>query len=269
MSRPNLQIYPILFFLALIPATSYAQSRVYPVVLNYHVNSIDHPYVSLALDYENEWLITDQSMNSILFQDQSGDDNFSVDTSNLNEDDMARRLLPQDMSWMEKLLWGRDGIFRSGKLTPEKRKSELILRRTMLTWHQRLGVTTWFLMASTVAAGQLTLNGNRRFRSWHGPLAEATIIGYAATGLLAILSPPPLVRRPGEHDTIFFHKILAFVHAAGMIALPFLANGIARRHLRGGIRTPEQIDLAKARAHQITAYITFAAFTASILTIAF
>ncbi len=193
----------------------------------------------------------------------------SMDTSNSDEEKSARKLLPEDMSWMEKFLWGEHGIFRSGKLTPQKRMSELGLRRTMLTWHQRFGITTWFLMGATVLAGQLTLNGNRKYRSWHGPLADATIIGYSATALLAILSPPPLVRRSGEHDTIFWHKLLAFVHAAGMIALPFLANGIVSRSRFNGIREPERLNDARARAHQVTAYITYAAFTASIVTIFF
>jgi hypothetical protein len=192
------------------------------------------------------------------------------DNSDTTEADLkARRYLPEDLSWTENLLWGVHGLFTSEPLNASERKGELSLRRSMLTWHQRLGITTWVLMGATVLAGQLTLNGNRQFRSWHSPLADATIIGYGATALLAILSPPPLIRREGEHDTVFFHKLLAYVHAAGMIALPFLANSIARRSYENGKRGPEQIDAARARAHQVTAYITYAAFTASILTIVF
>jgi hypothetical protein len=192
------------------------------------------------------------------------------DNSDTSEADLkARKYLPEDMSWTENLLWGVHGWFTSEPLTASERKDELSLRRTMLTWHQRLGITTWILMSATVLAGQLTLNGNRQFRSWHVPLASATIVGYSATALLAIISPPPLIRREGEHGTVFYHKLLAWVHAAGMIALPFLADAITRSHVENGQRNQGQIDVASARAHQITAYITYAAFTASILTIVF
>jgi hypothetical protein len=221
---------------------------------------------SLVLDFENQCYNDEFGSsynNEVLLYELP-----SMDTTNPDEE-KARRLLPEDMSWMEKFLWGVNGIFRSGKLTPQKRMGELSLRRTMLTWHQRLGIATWFLMGATVLAGQLTLNGNRKYRNWHQPLADATIIGYSATALLAVLSPPPLVRRSGEHDTIFWHKLLAFVHAVGMIALPFLANGIISRSRFNGIRGLERFNNARARAHQVTAYITYTAFTASIITIFF
>lgn len=230
--------------------------------------TIQNPNVHHSLLLETESTYYNDGINNFNFNTPPNE-RIILDSANTDEERTARRLLPEDMSWMEKFLWGVHGIFRSGELTPQKRKSELALRRTMLTWHQRLGITTWFLMSATVLAGQLTLNGNRKYRDWHSPLAYATIIGYSATALLAILSPPPLIRRSGEHDTIFWHKLLAFVHAAGMIALPILANSIVRRSRFHGVRGPERFNMARARAHQITAYVTYTAFTASIITIFF
>ncbi len=232
-----------------------------------HMQYISDIHSPLQLEFENQYYadkISDYYSNNLNSQDF-----FSLDTTNLEQEKAERRLLPEDMSWMENFLWGVHGLFRSSELTPQVRKSDLVLRRTMLTWHQRLGITTWFLMSATVLAGQLTLNGNRKFRDWHSPLAEATIIGYSATALLAILAPPPLIRRPGDHDTVFWHKLLAWVHAAGMIALPILANNIVHRDRFHGVRGAEQFNQARARAHQVTAYITYAAFTASIITIFF
>lgn len=222
-----------------------------------------------SLLLETEFLLNNDENNNAYLNEEKSLEDFSSELPDSITESSARRLLPENMSWMENFLWGVHGIFRSGELTPQKRKSELTLRRTMLTWHQRLGIATWFLMGTTVLAGQLTLNGNRKYRDWHSPLAEATIIGYSATALLAILSPPPLVRRSGEHDTVFWHKLLAFVHAAGMIALPILANNIVSRSRFNGIRGPERFNTARARAHQVTAYVTYAAFTASIVTIFF
>jgi hypothetical protein len=227
------------------------------------------PEVHYPLILEFEFQNSDREFNNSYSNGTKLYKNFSPDTDNYAAHNSTRRLLPQDMSWMENFLWGENGVFRSGELTPQKRKSELNLRRDMLTWHQRLGITTWFLMSATVLAGQVTLNGDRKYRDWHSPLADATIIGYSATALLAILAPPPLVRRSGEHDTVFWHKLLAFVHAAGIIALPILANNIVSRSRFNGVRGQEQFNDARARAHQVTAYITYAAFTASIITIFF
>lgn len=224
-------------------------------------------YRPLQLEFENQYYNNKIDNIDLIPGESFGD--ISFDSTNSEEYQRERRLLPEDMSWMENFLWGVHGLFRSGELTAQKRKSDLVLRRDMLIWHQRLGIATWLLMGATVLAGQLTLNGNRKFRQWHSPLAEATIIGYSATGLLAILAPPPLIRRPGDHDTIFWHKILAWVHAAGMIALPILANNIVHRSRFRGVRGPENFNMARARAHQITGYITFATFTAAIVTIFF
>ena len=235
---------------------------------NLSKSTLMNPDVHHSLLLETESSYYNDGLNNFNFNAQTHE-RIILDTANTDEERTARRLLPEDMSWMEKFLWGEHGIFRSGELTPQKRKSELALRRTMLTWHQRIGITTWFLMSATVLAGQLTLNGNRKYRDWHSPLADATIIGYSATALLAILSPPPLIRRSGEHDTVFWHKLLAFVHAAGMIALPILANSIVRRSRFNGVRGPKRFNMARARAHQITAYVTYTAFTASIITIFF
>jgi hypothetical protein len=241
---------------------------VYPHNLPAAETALQNPEIHHSLLLETESSYDINGMNNLNFNSQSYE-NLLMDSINTDEEKSARRLLPEDMSWMEKFLWGVHGIFRSGELTPQKRKSELSLRRSMLTWHQRLGIITWALMSTTVLAGQLTLNGNRKYRDWHGPLADATIIGYSATALLAILSPPPLIRRNGEHDTVFWHKLLAFVHAAGMIALPLLANSIVSRSRFNGVRGQERFNEARARAHQITAYVTYTAFTASIITIFF
>ena len=246
----------------------YNAQIIFPHNLSSTQTTLQNPDFHHSLLLETESSYYNDGINNFNFNTLSNE-KMILDSANTDEEKTARRLLPEDMSWMEKFLWGAHGIFRSGELTPQKRKSELALRRTMLTWHQRLGITTWFLMSATVLAGQLTLNGNRKYRDWHSPLADATIIGYSATALLAILSPPPLIRRSEEHDTVFWHKLLAFVHAAGMIALPILANSIVRRSRFNGVRGPKRFNMARARAHQITAYVTYTAFTASIITIFF
>ena len=133
---------------------------------------------------------------------------------------VARRLLPNNMSFMEKGLWGENGLLRSAglasPLTPESRASELSLRRGMLVAHQIGGFVTLGFMASAAYAGQKIIDGNSGYRSYHQAFVAGTIASYSLTGLLAVLAPPPLIRRD-EFSTTTLHKTLAWVHAAGMI----------------------------------------------------
>jgi hypothetical protein len=174
------------------------------------------------------------------------------------------KLLPDNMSFMERGLWGENGFFRgigiASPLTPEARKNELALRRTMLSIHQIGGFLTVGLMATTVYFGQKYLNNSQRSdRDMHQTFVLATIISYSATGLMSVLSPPPLIRRD-EVSTTTIHKTLAWVHAAGMVLTPILGAAIGRRGA-------SYYD--RARVHQISAYVTTAIFAASMIVITF
>ena len=184
-------------------------------------------------------------------------------------------LLPDHLSLMESALWGEHGIMRStgiAPLTPSARKSELGVRRTMLTAHQIGGFITVGMFIPTLIYGQRNINMwndaeagrapfdrsiDRTHRNWAG-ITWAT---YMATASLSIFSPPPLIRRD-EGSTTTIHKTLAWVHFAGMIALPILGGmGSTARNLSQatGYRT----------AHQIVAYTTAAALTASMIVMTF
>jgi hypothetical protein len=195
-----------------------------------------------------------------VFRDQSPDPEGTDSSQTLAH----RRLLPENMSFMERGLWGENGFFRkigiAGPLSVESRKEELSARRTMLTMHQVGGVVTLGLMVSAVYCGQQVLNGHRGYRSWHQGFVTGTIIAYSTTGLLAVLSPPPLIRRD-EFSTITLHKTLAWVHFVGMVVTPILGASLHHNH------TLNYDQLA--RYHQISAYITASALLASMLVITF
>jgi hypothetical protein len=174
------------------------------------------------------------------------------------------RLLPDNMSFMERGLWGEDGLMRSigiaSPLTPDVRKHELAVRRTMLTAHQIGGFVTLGLMLATDYYGQQYLNhGQRDMLDMHKTFLTATIISYSLTGALAILSPPPMIRR-GETSTTSIHKTLAWIHFAGMVLTPILGMMISRR----GASYYEQ-----AHFHQVSAYVTTSVFAASMIVILF
>jgi hypothetical protein len=204
---------------------------------------------------------------SLVFRTEPGMDS---STFELAEDDslpppVKPRLLPENTSFMERGLWGESGILRdlgiASPLTPEVRKHELDVRRTMLTMHQIGGFVTLGSMLATVYFGQKYLDrGQRGDLDMHETFVATTIASYSATALLAVLSPPPLIRREGEISTTTIHKTLAWIHAAGMIVTPLLGAAIHRR----GASYYDQ-----ARYHQIAAYITTAVFAASMIIITF
>jgi hypothetical protein len=225
------------------------------------------PEMSLyrAVDIQKSWRTSD-----FLMPDVSEPDSTPAVTGPPRS---TARLLPDNLSFMERGLWGESGFFRSigiaGDLTPESRKSELTARRTMLTMHQIGGFVTLGLMGVTLWYGQKTLNDSnlpaqdRTDQSNHNRWVTYTIISYGLTGLLAVISPPPLIRR-NETSTTTIHKTLAWIHFAGMILTPIIGNMVRKRSGRF-----TYIDLPNARFHQISAYATSGVFAASLIIITF
>ena len=174
-----------------------------------------------------------------------------------------RHLLPENLSFVERGVWGENGLVRTTgmlpPLTPQERRYELQIRRTMLETHLYAGIVTFGLMAAAVYYGQRTID-NRASQGLfqdHRTFVTLTIASYSATGLLAALAPPPLIRRD-ETSSVTVHKTLAWIHLAGMILTPFLARD---RH-RSGADT-------QLRIQQVSAYATTATFAASMIVLAF
>jgi hypothetical protein len=180
----------------------------------------------------------------------------------------AARLVPDNVSFMERGLWGENGFFRSigiaGPLTPESRKSELAARRTMLTMHQIGGFVTLGLMGASLYYGQRALDySDRTEMNKHQQFVTYTIISYGLTGMLAVISPPPLIRR-NETSTTTIHKTLAWLHFAGMVLTPIVGSMVRKRSGR-----LSYTDLSTARFHQVSAYATAGVFAASLIVITF
>ena len=174
------------------------------------------------------------------------------------------KLLPDKMSFMEKFLWDENGFVRkigiAGPLNAETRQHELQARRTMLSIHQITGLTTLGLMITADYFGQKVLDGRPDLSGTHKTFVALTIGSYALTGLLAILSPPPMIRRDNETSTTSIHKILAWVHFAGMILTPILGKMVVNHRI---------LNIDKGHYHQISAYITTAVFAASVIVLTF
>jgi hypothetical protein len=194
------------------------------------------------------------------------------------------KLLPDHLSLMESALWGEHGLMRItgiAPLTPSARKSELSVRRTMLTAHQIGGFITMGLFIPTLIYGQRNINQwnasesgqgtldkqlDRTHKNWAGYLFAS----YMVTGGLSILSPPPFIRRD-DWGTTSLHKTLAWVHFAGMVAIPFLGSAAASADRDASRQAHPDYSRAKSlrTIHQIVAYTTAAAFTASLVIMTF
>lgn len=178
-----------------------------------------------------------------------------------------RKLLPEHMSWMESGVWGNNGVLRATglapALTPEVRKSELGLRRTMLTMHQIGGFATMALLIGSVYYGQATLNtfsgigDYRYYRGLHTDFVTGALIAYGLTAILSIFSPPPQIIREGEVSTTSIHKILAWIHFTGMIVTPLIGEFLKQNG----------DPAAQLRFHQYAAYVTTMAFAAALLVV--
>jgi len=154
------------------------------------------------------------------------------------------------------------------KLNEENRKTELKIRRAMLTTHQIMGYVTLAGMVAQGIVGQSlynTLGGKvykkggpgRSLNEIHGALATGVDITYFTTAALSLFAPPPLSnRKTTKINSIKIHKYLAIVHFSSMLAVNILAS-YARQNPT--IRT----------YHLAAAYTAFTAFGLSVIVMKF
>ncbi len=187
---------------------------------------------------------------------------FSTDLKS-QSDTTSISLLPNKLSMLEKGLWGEKGLFRAiglAPLTPQARERELKLRRTMLSLHQLGGFTTLGLMAVSGYYGKKAFDGDNSAINKHRSLVRATIASYTLTALLALTSPPPLVRREKGEGSLSIHKTLAWIHSAGMIATAILGRQVRES------KTIDDYNRLK-KIHMGVAITTFTALASAMIII--
>jgi hypothetical protein len=172
-------------------------------------------------------------------------------------------LLPSTLGPMEHVFWGRHGLMRGigFPLDEDTREKELSLRRTMLTLHQIGGFLTLGIMTATVITGQQIVNNPNSTDAVYSRkrlLAKATIYSYFTTAGLALLTPPPMIRRK-QFSSLTLHKAFGVVHFTGMVIAPILGTMLT---------SGEDYD-SVLRYHQINGYVTLAALAGAMLVITF
>jgi hypothetical protein len=172
--------------------------------------------------------------------------------------------LPDGMPLYTRLLWGEHGAVRALGLAPETRRGELRLRRTMLQWHQRMGLATLGALTAQVVLGELIAAdraGNGDLAPVHRTLGYVTFGMYLGTASLS-LGAPPARRYGGGFSNVQLHRYLALVHFTGMMAQPWLGAHLA------DAASLESYD-ARLTTHQWVGRITYAAFLAAVASIFF
>ena len=143
------------------------------------------------------------------------------------------------------------------KAAPAVDDSTLRLRRTLLDWHQGIGLGMFALQLATTVVGQLNYDdkfggaNTNKYATTHSVLAYATFATFVTAGVLALVTPAAPQRRDG-FDRIDLHKIAMFTAAgamAGQIVLGIWTSG------REGNQNQQSI----ATAHLVLGYVTLAA----------
>ncbi len=143
----------------------------------------------------------------------------------------------------------------------------LRLRRSLLTWHQGVGLGMFALQLATTVVGQLNYDdkfggaNTDKYVQTHAILAFSTLAAFAAAGTLALLAPSPIQRDEG-FDRVKLHKIAMVVATAGMAAQGVL--GIWTQSREGYVN-----QQTVATAHLAIGYVTLAAVAAGIGAIVF
>jgi hypothetical protein len=146
----------------------------------------------------------------------------------------------------------------------------MLARRTeMLKVHQRLGLITVIPMAAALITGPSAKAKGRNGQAikepttanldFHIAVGGATTGLYFATAYYAIFAPR--IPNNPKHGAIRMHEGLAFVHVPGMILTPVLGIMAYKQENAG-----EKVH-GIASAHGSVAYITAAAYGASIVAV--
>ncbi|TGL36448.1 hypothetical protein EHQ52_00810 [Leptospira koniambonensis] len=144
----------------------------------------------------------------------------------------------------------------------QKEKERVELRRSMLDWHQVLGLATWAFWLTTNLVGEQALSNLKKeyepyanyllisdpqknlllytalmkaspwdsesSGSSHAALAGTTFTLYAITAGLAFFSPSKSLEREPGLSTIFTHKAMIWIHLPAMLALPLIGERISK-----------------------------------------
>lgn len=149
-----------------------------------------------------------------------------------------------------------------GKPPPVRLEDETRMRRrrSMLNWHQGIGMGLVALQLGTTVVGQLDYSDKYasdpaqtgRYELSHSVLAYTTLGVFAVNGAIALLAPRPKASPRRGFDRVWVHRLGMLAATAGMLSQGALGVYTDQREGR--------LDQAKyARTHLVLGYATAAA----------
>ena len=140
--------------------------------------------------------------------------------------------IPQNMPFIKKPFWSKDGLFRKLDLAPKSRHQELTLRKDMMQWHQKISLLNLGLMSYQYYIGKEMDKGNvagneyTNYQSIHKKLGYTSFTLYMTSAGLSIFSPPSL-KYDKKMSSMKLHRYLALIHFAGMSVQPWFGYQVA------------------------------------------
>ena len=133
--------------------------------------------------------------------------------------------LPESMPLHTKLLWGESGLFRKIKLAPETRQKELQLRVKMLQLHQKIALGSLGAFFYQSYLGKQMVDGNYKYHDLHSSMSKVVWSSYMTSAALSYFAPPGM-KYSKKISSMKIHRLLSWVHFAGMASIPFLGYNI-------------------------------------------
>ena len=162
--------------------------------------------------------------------------------------------LPENMPLHTKLLWGESGLFRIIKLAPETRQKELQLRVKMLQLHQKIALGSLGAFFYQSYLGKQMVDGNYKYYDLHSSMSKVVWSSYMTSAALSYFAPPGM-KYSKKLSSMKIHRLLSWVHFAGMASIPFLGYNI---------HNSSNYDKAVS-LHQNVAYVTLFSMSLSAL----
>ena len=162
--------------------------------------------------------------------------------------------LPKNMPLHTKILWGENGIIRKVKFAPETRQKELQLRIKMLQLHQKIALGSLGAFFYQSYLGKQMVDGNYKYHDLHSSMSKVVWLSYMTSAALSYFAPPGM-KYSNKLSSMKIHRLLSWVHFAGMVSIPFL-----------GYNIHNSSDYDKAVTfHQNVAYVTLFSMSLSAL----
>jgi len=165
--------------------------------------------------------------------------------------------LPKNMPLHTKILWGENGIIRKVKFAPETRQKELQLRVKMLQLHQKIALGSLGAFFYQSYLGKQLVDGNYDNYDLHSKMSKVVWSAYMTSAGLSYFAPPGM-RYTKKLSSMKVHKLLSWVHFAGMASIPWLGYNISNKS-----NTHERDKAIKL--HQNVAYTTLFTMSFSAL----